>query len=357
MAVVLALLGCSFIAGPPTGGAVTHPRGPTPSRYQYGINTYVTYNCQGVALYDKWAANEMAQYRALGANAVALAFPLYTPSLTSNTVSARLICNNPRYQSPTPSLLASVVAIAHAAGLKVLLRPLIDEQTLFHESPKDWRGILEPSKLSLWFGDYWKAIRPFIVMAQSGHVDSLAIASELDSISAAKQWSVIIDRAKAIYKGSMSFDYSWDIPSTKTWKPGTSLAIDAYPQIADGSIAQTPAQLLGQWNRLLHGNRDYAIPHIAEVVIDEIGIPAQVGAYLRPSVGALPRAGHPFNQSVQVRWFTAACAFMKQHGLRGIYYWGPWMGSRGGSLLTSPDPAHPTNIQPAARAAIRRCFT
>jgi hypothetical protein len=326
-------------------------------RYQYGINTYVTYNCQGQTYYDQWASTEIAQYKALGANSIALAFPLYTSSVTSNVVAERLVCGNRNYQSPPPGLLASIVQLAHEAGLQVLLRPLIDQEALFRESPKDWRGILAPTNLSLWFRSYEHAIKPYLVMAQTNHVEHVAIESELNSIADATNWAAVIAASKAIYKGDLVFNYSWDTPTIKRWRPNTSLGIDTYPVVTDVSTSQTPAQLLGQWDHLLRTNPDYVVPLLSRVTIDEIGIPAQVGAYVEPFAGSLPLATHPFNQSVQLRWFTAACAFMKQHAMRGIYFFGPWIGSDRGAMLTSPSPARPSDIQPASRAAIRRCFS
>ena len=326
-------------------------------RYQYGLSTYVTYNCQGEKYFDQWASTEIAQYKALGANTIALAFPLYTNSLTSNRVAPRLICGNENYQSPPRELLASIVQLAHAAGLQVFLRPLIDQEVLFRQSAKDWRGILAPTNLSLWFRNYIASIKPYLVMAQSSHVEHVAIESELNGIADAPNWTSAIAAARAIYKGDLAFNYSWNTPAKKAWRPYTSLGIDAYPVVTDVSISQTPAQLLGQWNHLLHTNPDYVVPLLSRVTIDEIGIPAQQGAYGKPFAGSLPLASHPFNQSVQLRWFTAACAFMKQHAMRGIYYFGPWVGTNRGSMLTSPSPARPSDIQPASRAAIKRCFS
>ena len=326
-------------------------------RYQYGINTYVTYNCQGQTYYDQWASTQIAQYKALGANSIALAFPLYTPSITSNAVYTRLVCGNRNFQSPPPGLLASIVQLAHADGLQVFLRPLIDQQALFRESPKDWRGVLAPTNLAAWFRSYVRAITPYLRMAQTNHIEHVAIETELNSIANAANWSSAIAASHAIYKGDLAFNYSWNAPVKKGWKPYTSLGIDTYPVITDVSISQTPAQLLGQWDQLLRTNPHYAVPLLSRVTIEEIGIPAQQGAYAAPFEGSLPLATHPFNQSVQVRWFTAACAFMKQHHMRGIYYFGPWMGSDKGAMLAKPDPSRPSDIQPASRTSIRHCFS
>jgi hypothetical protein len=326
-------------------------------RYQYGINTYVTYNCQSENYFDQWAATQIAQYKSLGANTIALAFPLYTSSITSNRVAPRLVCGGNRYyQSPTPGLLASIVQLAHGAGLQVFLRPLIDQESLFRKTGKQWRGVLKPTNPSEWFRNYFAAVQPYLVMAQSSHVEHFALETELDSLADAPNWTSLIASSKAIYHGDLVFNYSWRSSTKKAWRAYTSLGIDAYPVLSDVAASQTPEQLLGQWNHLLHTDPEYVVPLLSRVTIDEVGIPAQVGAYGEPFAGSLPMATHPFNQSIQLRWFTAACAFMKQHAMRGIYFYGPWMGTHDGNMLTSPSPARPSDIQPGSRAAIRRCF-
>jgi hypothetical protein len=47
---------------------------------------------------------------------------------------------------------------------------------------------------------------------------------------------------------------------------------------------------------------------------------------------------------------------MKQHRMKGIYYWGPWLSNNAGAMLTTPNQSKPSNIQPQAQAAIKHCF-
>jgi hypothetical protein len=323
---------------------------------QLGFDSFVTYHCQDVAAYEHDATTQVDEERALDANSIALAFPIYMSSLTSDVVAARLQCDDTHFESPPVGLLSKLVVIAHRAGLGVLLRPLVAISSPGHGTTKAWRGIIAPKDLGVWFEHYWTALRPYLALAESDHVEHVAIASELDSIAGASQWAALIAKAKAIYTGNLVFDYSWNAPEPKSWKANTSSAVDAYPNLTDGAADQTSAQLLAQWNGLLATNADYAIPDLTTVAIDEVGILAQVGAYLDSSASALPMKAHPFNQSVQVRWFTTACAFAKQHHLHGLYFWGPWMARDGGSLPTTPSPGRPSDIQPAAQAAIRQCF-
>ena len=109
-------------------------------KYQFGINTYVTYNCVNTTTYLQWAKNTINGYHSLGANSIALAFPLYTDSMTSNNIYAKLVCNDSAFQSPSAALLGQIVQLAHAAGLRVLLRPLLDQTNLQQMNHANWRG-------------------------------------------------------------------------------------------------------------------------------------------------------------------------------------------------------------------------
>ena len=353
-AVVLASLLGSVVSASAAQGASPHATKPPP--YVFGINTYFTYNCQTVAQVNLWAATEVQQYKALHANSIAIAFPLYTASLTSNSVVAMESCTNNTEQTPPADIVGDVVKIAHHYGLSVLLRPLIDQENLFSQSPGAWRGELNPSNVGQWFQNYLTTLRPYLLMAQTDHVEHFAIQSELNSLADLPNWTTAISVTRGLYTGNIVFDYSWDTPTVKVDRAGTTLALDTYPKVS-APIAATPAQLTAQWNHLLTTRKYYKVPTISKVTIDEIGIAAQDGAYGQPYKGQLtPTSVYKFNQTIQVNWFTAACSFMKQHRMKGIYYWGPWLSTNNGSMLTKANPNRPSNIQPLAQRAIRRCF-
>lgn len=325
-------------------------------KYQFGINTYFTYNCQGTTLIDQWAQTEINQYKALGANSIGLSFPIYTDSITSNVVFAKTVCGDQSYQSPSPELLASVIDLAHAAGLQVFIRPLIDQSNLF-KTKGWWRGILNPTDQKAWFASYLGALRPYLIVAQSQHAEHFAIETELDSLLSSKGWSSAIALAKVLYKGDLVWNYSWDTGVAKKAQPSTSMGVDAYPKVPAATIKWTPTQLLGAWDRLLRKKGPYYLPKPSTVGIDEVGILSQDGAYASPFLGSMSFKLHPFNQAIQAHWFAAACLFTKQHSMKGIYYWGPWLGNNDGSMLTVPTPTQSSNIQPAAQVAIKHCFT
>ncbi len=326
---------------------------------QLGMDTYFVYNCQSASLIEQWATTQFTAFRALGANSVGIGFPLYTNTINSNVVYGKLDCSSSPttpYQTPPPWILGDVVHVAHKLGLKVLLRPLIDQENLYFQNSKWWRGALEPTNVATWFQNYLGTLRPYLLMARSDHVEHFAIETELDSLTHESGWAAAIKLTKAIYKGDLVWNYGWDASVKKVVQPGTSLGIDAYPKTS-APVNASIADLLLQWNHLLHRQVSYLIPDLSKVTFDEVGILAQDGAYTQPELGSMPVAQYPFDPAIQARWFTVACKFAKQHQTQGIYFWGSWLTTHGGALLSSPDPALPEFVQPATQQAVEACYT
>lgn len=304
---------------------------------------------------DRWARTQFTDDKALGANSVAIAFPLYTDSVTSNDVFAMDVCDDQAYQTPSASILSGIVEVAQGLGLHVLLRPLIDDTNLEAQNPKDWRGVLKPKNLKTWFTNYLTTLRPYLLMAQSDHVDYFAVETELDSLASKPNWTGALDLIKLVYSGELVWDYSWNTTVKKIRRPGTSFAIDAYPSIKV-AITASVKTLTSRWTAILK-SKAYKVPAIASTTIDEIGIPAQDGAYAFPYSTSLSLKKYKFNQTIQANWFSAACGFMKQNHVQGIYFWGPSLSSNDGKLLTAPSSSASSNLQPEAQAAIKSCFS
>jgi len=98
------------------------------------------------------------------------------------------------------------------------------------------------------------------------------------------------------------------------------------------------------------------VKNFSTVTMDEVGIPAQVGAYQGPNGSDYPLTNNPLSQLVQVNWFTMACAFAKQQATPGLYFWGPIMTYNSGLLPTTTDSTYTSNLQPEGQVAIMNCF-
>ena len=328
-----------------------------PPSVQHGIDTYFTYGCESLAKVKRMAQTEVAEFKALGANSIGIGFPLFTVSMSSNSVFAWTTCKGGTVRTPPAWILGVVIQIAHAAGLKVLLRPLIDQENLQQQNPRNWRGELRPTNLSLWFSSYLRTLTPYLRIAQSEKVEYFSVETELDSLADLSNWTALIARCKGLYTGAMEMSYSWDTGVRKVLRPSTTMGIDTYPRLPGDSPTATPEDLLHGWDYLLGHRGSYAVPAIASSTITEIGIAAQDGAYAWSPSGGVSFVGHPYNQQIQANWFTTACAFMNEHKMQGIYYWGAWLARNNGRLPTAPDTVRLTNLQPLGQQAIKKCFT
>jgi hypothetical protein len=318
---------------------------------QLGFNSYVQDLCQSDAEWASDATGQFTELKSLGANAIALAFSIYMPGVYSNTVSAQRTCGS-IYQTPSPARLAVAINAAHALGLTVFLRPLVEETTLV-KTPGGWRGMIRPTNVKLWFNSYLATITPYLKLAQQLKVEYFAISTELDSLSKKPEWPSVIKAAKKYYKGPLVFTVPWH--PGQVAHAGTSPGFDAYEGINATNNA-TPAQLLAIWNHDLKTSDRLPFP-ISTASMDEVAIPAQDGAYTTPWVYSLPLNTNPFNQSIQANWYSMACSFFKEHNLRGIYYWGVWYANGAQAVLTTPGPTLTQEIQPESVTVIKECYT
>ncbi len=327
---------------------------------QFGINTYVVYsdcsNPGATAGLVRTAQTQMAAFRSLGANAVALAFPIYVDSVTSSTVVSGCAASPPApylQMTPSPDQLAAIADVAHAAGLAVRLRPLIDE-TNINTTPGIWRGVLQPSDRSAWFRSYSKVIMPYITMAQAHGIEHFTLSSELDSLASDPAWWRIIAKVKQNYSGDLTNTANWGTTLGQIPKPGTSFGLDAYLGLNPTTTGITDSSTVKQLYRAWLTTEPAGPVPLHDTVIDEVGISSSNGAYKAPYTWRFPESA--FNPTIQANWFAMIIKVDKPQRIARMYYWGPWLYLRDGALLTSTNATYGQDIQPATQAVIRRCF-
>lgn len=351
IAIVVSAVLTASLNGLASAGAITRAE----QTQQLGVDTWVTDQCQSSAAWANLATEQFTAFKGIGANSIGITFPLYMPSLTSNIVTANDECHGPHY-TPSPPRLGVLVRIAHSLHLEVLLRPVIDETNLRTEKAGGWRGIIAPTNVKLWFSNYFHALTPYLRMAQQDHVEHFAVTTELDSLTLKPEWASTISASKALYKGNLAFDILWQTNVTQKLFAGTTPALDAYQWVSGATNTTPVSELLKSWDKSLASSARLDYP-AEKATIEEIGIPAQDGAYLEPFAWSLPSASHPFNQTIQANWFTMACEFFKENKMGGIYYWGSYLDVGANAVLKTPNPKAPQAIQPRSVASIQKCFT
>jgi hypothetical protein len=148
-------------------------------------------------------------------------------------------------------------------------------------------------------------------------------------LNSSNQWPSFLSRVRNVYHGVVSY-----AAEQRNYFPGFgaqhllpvyNLGLDAYPRIFLPPTATVP-QLVAKWDVLFNEMPPQVLYRTA---LDEVGIRATDGAYYHPSLWGI---NGPFDETVQARWFTAACQVVEQYHMRGIFFWNVNLGD---------NPAHP----------------
>ena len=290
-----------------------------------------------------WAkAQRVVNYvTGLAANSVTISFPFYTKGMQASSVGAKPA-------TPSPHRLEILAHEASLAGLRVTVRPILDEKSL--NPPDGWRGSIRPDSVQGWFDSYRTFLEPYLVAAGRQRAAAFTIGAELNSMEPRPQWGALADFARTTFPGDVEYDLNYDNFQRGLYPTGPSrYGVDAYIKVLDDS--PTPAAVTSTWNAFLD-TVNAAAPR--GVALSEVGIAARRGAYASPGDSTTPGR---FDATVQPIWYAGVCASARQHQLAGIYFW---------KVDFDADPLAPVTAEratldfvgrPASEQAIRTCLS
>ncbi len=274
-----------------------------------GIQVY--WNSAGSQANVEADANRIFNYVVrLGANSVAINFFFFTDGEYPTRVYGV------QGTTPSPAVMTLVVRNAREHGLRVLLRPLLNEKNI-ETIRGDWRGSIEPQSVSSWFRSYYRFLKPYLIAARAGGANAFNIGAELDSLAPDEpDWTVLKAAAAKLFKGQLVYAVNYGRwQEHPPYEPVPDAAVDAYPQLGLSGSA-TVTELAAAWVSWLHHEPESVL---RRTVLQEVGIAAVSGAYAEP---ALPAAsGTPLDVAIQRKWFASACAAAKETHLAGIYFY------------------------------------
>jgi hypothetical protein len=310
-----------------------------PGQFQTGIQLY--WHTSGTtSQMEQGAARSLNYIVSLGANSVGITFPIYTDGVEPTHVY-------PGDGTPSMESLAIVLAAAKARGLRVMLRPEIDESNIAAAGNGAWRGSIRPSSTAAWFASYDRLLAGYARLARKYAVNELVAGTELFSLQTyTSRWEQLKSKIRAAgYEGIISYAINWN---NWSYVPFRSLGLDAYPSINLGDNA-TVAQLSAMLEQWLDEE-----PHSVRtrLTIQEAGIPALSGMYVHPWLwGAV---GDTVNLGVQANWFSAVCQAAKAADVQGLYYW--MLDSYANPAQPGPDETMSSWLGRPAEQSIRSCF-
>ena len=270
----------------------------------------------------------LGHLRSLGINSVALNFPFYQTDLYANEVTTSI------EYTPTNEELSEIIEIAHDFNLRVMLKPIMDEQVFLPYNK--WRGQIEPTDPHRWFDSYQELILSYAELAASTNIEALNIGTELNSMQRQlpDRWKYLIEHIRRIYDGELLYSFNHDTVAEISSLAFTPLldqvGIDAYFQLDSPNYANIE-DLQAAWeqhiNHLENNLWEYSI------VVTEVGVLPIAGAYRTPYAWSLPHG--TYDPETQANFFAATYNAW-QSKVDGIYWWAVTFGQDPDEISFSP---------------------
>jgi hypothetical protein len=327
----------------------TASTGPTPAlpwrpgRPQLGVQVYWQDNpADALEVLHAKAGRVFDHVVGIEANSVSISFPFFTDTITASTLHSDL-------RTPSPQRLGMVVDDARRSGLRVAVRPLLDEANLIAVDSKDWRGTLDPADRDSWFASYRTFLTPYLEMAERHRVQTFVLGAELSVMQDDPRWVALAEYARTVFTGELAYSANWDAVTTaRANVPTDMIGIDAYPKL-DLRRGTSEAEMLDAWRAWLARTTPGK-----PTLLYEVGAAAEARTVDNPAVPHRP--GTPLDEGTQARWFAAACQAAQDQRLGGLYWW---------KISFDDEPLHADPVHDrhdsflgrSAEAAMRECFT
>jgi len=271
----------------------------------------------------------------IGANWIALIVQCYQETVLSMEID----CQSDSV--PSDDELLSVIQIAHADGLRVMLKPGIN----LSNDPGHWQGQIDfgsdNAKWEEWFAAYTKFILHYAQLAQKGGADQFIVGVELyDSTTGrgpakrTQDWRNVIAQVRKQFSGPLVYaaNYGGEERIIQFWDALEYIGVDAYYPLTD-VLHPTVDQLVAGWQGPLTTLEDLAKTWGKQILFTEIGYRSIEGAAARPWDAGIVK---PIDLQIQANAYEAVFkVFGDKSWWKGAYWWewSPNIG-QGGPLNT-----------------------
>jgi hypothetical protein len=253
---------------------------------------------------------------ATGADHVELVVAWYLDDVAGTEVH-----DHPRFTAPAEAI-DRAVADAHAAGLKVLLFPIV---RLEHQNAVDeWRGTLRPRDRAALFASYGKALTALARLAERDHVELLSVGSELSTLDGDRApWVDLVAKVRAVYHGKLLYSGNWDHFRKVAFYDLVDYAgLCGYFALADADRPSSDDDLTRAWRDLRVELTRFSARLGRPFVLTEVGYLSQRGAVAWPWDEG---AQKPIDLADQQRAYAAFRRVWRGADFGGVYFWN-WYG-------------------------------
>lgn len=266
---------------------------------------------------------DIAELKGLGVNALLLIVNWYQYDIRSDKIEPR---PDPRVDNATISdeKLTTIIAQAHAQGMKVLLFPYLRFDI---RGPKEWRGVLAPNHFDIWAKSYQAFILHYAALAQRTGVELLSVGSELGSLEDKTAfWTGLIQKVRFSYSGKLLYSANWDHYTHPTfWRDLDYIGITSYHQLADGD-RPSDRELVQNWLDTKARILAFKAKYSQKLILTEVGYPSVDGAAKAPWNYFAQSEADPGEQAQCYKAFIDA--WNNTPELEGVFWW-VWFGTGG----------------------------
>lgn len=221
--------------------------------------------------------------------------------------------------SASDSTVKAVTREAHAAGLRVFLKPHI---WLAQQNGK-WRSDIEmgdEADWETWFAGYTRMMLDYALMAEELGIEMLCVGTELKTtaLKREKEWRTLISLVREVYSGELTYAANWDeeYQHVAFWDALDYIGIQAYFPLTKLENPPLDAIVTG-WQAHKSEIEALSAQFNLPVLFTEIGYKSTEDAAIEPWRWFGVLAGSFDRVSVQ----TQATAFQ---GFFDVFWGEPW---------------------------------
>ena len=278
----------------------------------------VSFAAEGPGGYQSESAIQMLeQLPRYGVNAVAL-IPYGFERLGSTDIEIA-------GSMETDEGLEGLARVAHARGMKVLLKPGMWTDGGGFAGDLDFP---DPIARARWFANYQRLAGHFAALATRMHADVFCIGGEFVKLSRYDaDWRRLIARARALYPGPIVYaaNFGEEFETLTFWDALDYIGLQEYYPLPDSLSTE---ELVAKVERV---QKKYGKP----VLFTEAGFPSATGANRKP----WDDSGGEVSVDLQARCYDAIFpAFYDKPWFEGVYWWKIGSDARGGPSDSSHTP-------------------
>lgn len=208
----------------------------------------------------------MIEVNSIGANWVALVPYAFTrlgvPDVHYNA-------SGKQWWGESPEGVLHCIRMAHAAGLKVMLKPQV-------YIPNSWPGSLDfdrPEDWQQWEAAYERYLLPMATLADSAGVDLFCVGTEF-AIAVTKRpdfWNGLIQKVRTRYHGPITYCATWaDYQHTPFWDKVDYIGLSAYFPLVSTATPEVDS-LRKAWRPIREQLRTFSNQHQKPILFTEFG--------------------------------------------------------------------------------------